>query len=148
MSKQNIGSLLEFQTVSLTENTKLNCSNAMLHVIGIKNCDTIRKTRKWLESNEIEYEFIDLKKEPLTIDEIKELEFKVGLDVLVNKRGTTYRNLGLKDKDLSNEEMIEVLEQNQSMIKRPVLVLGEGVLVGFDEEGFKNFIGLEESSEE
>ena len=148
MSKQNIGSLLEFQTVSLTENTKLNCSNAMLHVIGIKNCDTIRKTRKWLESNEVEYEFIDLKKEPLTLDEIHELEFKVGLDVLVNKRGTTYRNLGLKDKNLSNEEMIEVLEQNQSMIKRPVLVLDEGVLVGFDEEGFKNFIGLEESSEE
>tara|TARA_R110000868_G_scaffold365772_1_gene628679 strand:- start:895 stop:1314 length:420 start_codon:yes stop_codon:yes gene_type:complete len=139
---------LEFQTVSLTENTKLNCSNAMLHVIGIKNCDTIRKTKKWLEANEVEYEFIDLKKEPLTIDEIKELEFKVGLDVLVNKRGTTYRNLGLKEKDFSNEEMLEVLEQNQSMIKRPVLVLNEAVLVGYDEEAFKNFIGLEESSEE
>ena len=139
---------MEFQTVSLTENTKLNCSNAMLHVIGIKNCDTIRKTKKWLEANEVEYEFIDLKKEPLTIDEIKELEFKVGLDVLVNKRGTTYRNLGLKEKDFSNEEMLEVLEQNQSMIKRPVLVLNEAVLVGYDEEAFKNFIGLEESSEE
>ncbi len=120
----------------------------MLHVIGIKNCDTIRKTKKWLEANEVEYEFIDLKKEPLTIDEIKELEFKVGLDVLVNKRGTTYRNLGLKEKDFSNEEMLEVLEQNQSMIKRPVLVLNEAVLVGYDEEAFKNFIGLEESSEE
>lgn len=120
----------------------------MLHVIGIKNCDTIRKTRKWLSENEVEYEFIDLKKEPLTIDEINELSFKVGLDVLVNKRGTTYRNLGLKDKELSDEEMIKVLEQNQSMIKRPVLTLDEAVLVGFDEEAFKNFIGLEESSEE
>lgn len=148
MCKRDLGSLLEFQTVSLTQNTKLNCSNAMLHVIGIKNCDTIRKTRKWLDAHEVEYEFIDLKKEPLTLDEIKELEYKVGLDVLVNKRGTTYRKLGLKDKDLSDKEMVEILEQNQSMIKRPVLVEEEAVLVGFDEEAFKNFVGLQESSEE
>ncbi len=120
----------------------------MLHVIGIKNCDTIRKTQKWLVENEIDYEFIDLKKEPLTLDEISELSFKVGLDVLVNRRGTTYRNLGLKDKELTNEEMVAVLEQNQSMIKRPVLILDEAVLVGFDEEAFKNFIGIEESTEE
>lgn len=119
----------------------------MLHVIGIKNCDTVRKTRKWLAENEVEFEFIDLKKEPLTIDEIKELEFKVGLDVLVNKRGTTYRNLGLKDKDLTKEEMKETLLENQSMIKRPVLILDEAVLVGYDEEAFKNFIGIEESQE-
>lgn len=120
----------------------------MLHVIGIKNCDTVRKTRKWLAENEVEFEFIDLKKEPLTIDEIKELEFKVGLDVLVNKRGTTYRNLGLKDKDLTKEEMLDTLLENQSMIKRPVLILDEAVLVGFDEESFKNFIGIEESQEQ
>lgn len=119
----------------------------MLHVIGIKNCDTIKKTRKWLNENEVEFEFIDLKKEPLTIDEIKELEFKVGLDVLVNKRGTTYRNLGLKDKNLSDQEMIQALQENQSMIKRPVLVLDEAVLVGYDEKAFKNFVGLEDSTE-
>ncbi len=120
----------------------------MLHVIGIKNCDTIKKTRKWLSENEVDYEFIDLKKEPLSIDEIKELTFKVGLEVLVNKRGTTYRSLGLKDKELSDQEMIEILEQNQSMIKRPVLILDEAVLVGYDEEAFTNFIGFEESTEE
>jgi len=119
----------------------------MLHVIGIKNCDTIKKTKRWLTENEVEFEFIDLKKEPLTIDEIKELEYKVGLDVLVNKRGTTYRNLGLKDKNLSDQDMIQTLKENQSMIKRPVLVLDEAVLVGYDEEAFKNFVGLEDSTE-
>lgn len=119
----------------------------MLHVIGIKNCDTIKKTRKWLTENEVEFEFIDLKKEPLSIDEIKELEYKVGLDVLVNKRGTTYRNLGLKDRDLSDEEMVGILQENQSMIKRPVLVLDEAVLVGYDEEAFKNFVGLEDQED-
>lgn len=119
----------------------------MLHVIGIKNCDTIKKTKKWLTENEVEFEFIDLKKEPLTIDEIKELEYKVGLDVLVNKRGTTYRNLGLKDKNLSDQDMIQTLQENQSMIKRPVLVLDEAVLVGYDEEAFKNFVDMEDSTE-
>ncbi|MBO6525240.1 MAG: Spx/MgsR family RNA polymerase-binding regulatory protein [Balneolaceae bacterium] len=112
----------------------------MLHLIGIPNCDKIRATKKWLDSKGVEFEFIDVKKEPLTLDEIKDLEFKVGLDVLVNKRGTTYRNLGLKDKDLSKDEMLKVLEENQSMIKRPVLVYEDGVLVGYDEEAFENFL--------
>ena len=88
----------------------------------------------------MEFEFIDVKKDPLTMDEIKDLEFKVGLDVLVNKKGTTYRDLGLKDKELSDEEMLEVLEKNQSMIKRPVLVYEDAVLVGYDEEAFENFL--------
>ena len=112
----------------------------MLHIIGIPNCDKIKKTKNWMDSNEIEFEFINVKKEPLTIDELADLEFKVGIDVLVNKRGTTYRTLGLKDKELSTEEMLEVLEQNQSMIKRPILVIEDAVLVGYDEEAFKNFL--------
>lgn len=112
----------------------------MLHVIGIKNCNKIRDTRKWLDEKEVEYEFIDVKKEPLSLEEIKELEYKVGLDVLVNKKGTTYRNLGLKDKEVDEEEMILILEQNQSMIKRPVLIKDEAVLVGYDEDAFTSFL--------
>lgn len=118
----------------------------MLHVIGIKNCDTIKKTIKWLEANTIEFEFVDVKKEPLTLDEIKELEFKVGLDVLVNKRGMTYRKLGLKEKNLSDDDMLLTLEQNQSMIKRPVLVKDEAVMVGFDEEALSNFLDTEQDA--
>lgn len=116
----------------------------MLHVIGIPNCDKIRKTKKWLEENEVAYEFINLKKEPLSEHEIEELAFKVGLEVLVNKRGTTYRKLGLKDKNLTDKEMIQALLENQSMIKRPVMVFGEAVLVGYDEEAFKNFTHVDE----
>ncbi|GAB5408285.1 MAG: ArsC family reductase [Balneolaceae bacterium] len=112
----------------------------MLHIIGIPNCNKIKDTKTWMESKEIEFEFINVKKEPLTMDELSDLEFKVGIDVLVNKRGTTYRNLGLKDKNLSTEQMLEVLEQNQSMIKRPVLVYEDAVLIGYDEEAFENFL--------
>ena len=112
----------------------------MLHVIGIKNCNKIRDTKNWLDEKGVEYEFVDVKKEPLSLEEIKELEYKVGLDVLVNKKGTTYRRLGLKDKEISTEEMLELLEQNQSMIKRPVLIKNEAVLVGYDEDAFAGFV--------
>jgi Spx/MgsR family transcriptional regulator len=112
----------------------------MLHVIGIPNCNKIRDTKKWLEEREIAYEFINVKKEPLTLDELKDLEFKVGLDVLVNNRGTTYRNLKIKELNPSDEEMLQLLFDNQSMIKRPVLVFEESVLVGFDEEAFETFM--------
>lgn len=112
----------------------------MLHIIGIPNCNKIRDTKKWMDEREVEYEFINVKKEPLTIDEIKDLEFKVGMDVLMNNRGTTYRKLGLKDKDLSKEELIKVMHENQSIIKRPVIVYENSVLVGYDEEAFENFL--------
>lgn len=112
----------------------------MLHVIGIPNCNKIRDTKKWLEERDIAYEFINVKKEPLTLDELKDLEFKVGLDVLVNNRGTTYRNMKIKELNPSDEEMLQLLFDNQSMIKRPVLVFEESVLVGFDEEAFETFM--------
>lgn len=118
----------------------------MLHIVGINNCNKIRDTKKWMEEHEEEFEFIDIKKEPLSRDELKELEFKVGLDVLVNKRGRTWRNLGLADKDLSDKELFEQLLEHQVMIKRPVLIKDESVLVGYDEESFKAFI-LEEEQE-
>ncbi|MAO64373.1 MAG: hypothetical protein CL666_05190 [Balneola sp.] len=111
----------------------------MLHIVGIKNCNKIRDTKKWMDERDVEYEFIDVKKDPLTRDELKELEFKVGLDVLINRRGRKWRDLGLADKDLSDDELFEQLLENQVMIKRPVLLEEESVLVGYDEESFEAF---------
>lgn len=112
----------------------------MLKVYGIKNCNKVRDTFKWLDENDIEYEFINLKKEPLSEGKLDEFVHKVGLDVLINKRGTTYRNLGLKDKDLSEDDLFDVLLENQTMIKRPVLEQDDAVLVGYDEDAFDSFI--------
>jgi len=112
----------------------------MLHLIGIKNCNKVRDTKNWLEDNNQKYEFIDLKKEPLSETELADLKDKVGLDVLINKRGMTWKRLGLKDKNLSEKELFETLHNNQTMIKRPVLIKDEAVLVGYDEEAFKEFL--------
>ncbi len=100
-----------------------------------------------MEEHNVEYEFIDVREEPLTRDELKELEFKVGLDVLLNKRGRKWRDLGLADKDLSEEELFEQLLEHQVMIKRPVLIKDESVLVGYDEESFEAYIADEEPEE-
>lgn len=118
----------------------------MLHIVGIKNCNKIRDTKKWMEEQDVDFEFIDIKKAPLTREELKELEFKVGLDVLVNKRGRKWRDLALADKDLSEDELFEQLLEHQTMIKRPVLLKNESVLVGYDEEAFEAFISEEEEA--
>lgn len=110
-----------------------------LLVLGIPNCDKIRKTKTWLMEHDCPFQFIDLKKAPLSREELVELSQKVGLDALINRRGTTWRKLELADKNLSESEMLGVLLENQSMILRPVLVRGNSVLIGYDEEAFEGF---------
>ncbi|MEX0779157.1 MAG: Spx/MgsR family RNA polymerase-binding regulatory protein [Balneolales bacterium] len=112
----------------------------MLEVIGIKNCDTIKKTRKWLEENNIEYDFRDVKTKPLSPNELADLVKKVGLDALVNKRGRTWKMLGLADKNLNDNDLFEVLLEKQTMIKRPVFKKDEAVLLGFDEDAVASFV--------
>lgn len=112
----------------------------MIQVYGIKNCDKVKKTFKWLKENDVEYHFYDLKKEPLTREELEEFVHRIGLEVLVNKRGMKWRQLGLKDKDVSEGELFDILLEHQVMIKRPVLIKDEAILVGYDEDAFELFV--------
>lgn len=111
----------------------------MLHIIGIKNCDTITKTKKWFKNKGIDFELIDVRESPLSVHELSELEYKVGLDVILNRRSATYRELGLAKQNLNNKQLLEALHEHQTMIKRPVLAYEDSVLVGYDEEAFENF---------
>ena len=113
----------------------------MITVYGIKNCNKIRDTRAWLDDRGVEYDFVDLKKEPFSREQLEELEHKVGLDVLVNRRGMKWRQLGLAKKELTENQLFEELLEHQVMIKRPVLVRGDAVIVGYDEDAFEEFIG-------
>jgi len=112
----------------------------MLKVYGIKNCNKVRDTLKWLDEHEVDYTFVNLKKEPLSEAKLDEFVHKVGLGVLVNTRGTTYRNLGLKEKNPDDDQLFGHLLENQTMIKRPILELDEAVLVGYDEDAFESFV--------
>ena len=88
----------------------------------------------------MEYEFIDLKKDPLSEQKLDEFVHKVGLDVILNKRGMKWRNLGLKDKNLDDDQLFDQLLEHQTMIKRPVLEQGDAILVGYDEDAFDAFV--------
>lgn len=112
----------------------------MIQVYGIKNCNKVRDTFKWLKNNEIKYEFVDLKKEPLTRDELQSFVNQIGLDVLINRRGMKWRQLGLKEKNLNDKELFDYLLEHQVMMKRPVLVKEEAILVGYDEDAFEAFV--------
>ena len=112
----------------------------MLKVLGIKNCNKIRDTLKWLDENKVDYEFIDVKKNPIDAEILADVTEKVGLDVLINRRGMKWRQLELAGKDLSDQELFEYLLEHQTLIKRPLMIKNEAVMVGYDEDSFENFI--------
>ncbi|MCH8496066.1 MAG: arsenate reductase family protein [Balneolales bacterium] len=112
----------------------------MLHVVGIKNCSTVKKTMKWLEEQDVEFTFQDVKKDPLTEEQILDLVKKLSIKTVLNKKGTKWRSLQLNDDDLSDQDLFELLVEHQTMIKRPVLIHGEAVMVGFDPEGVEAFL--------
>ena len=104
----------------------------MLKVYGLKNCDTCRKARRWLSENAIEHTFFDLRETPVTRDEIAIWAEDIGVDVLLNKRGTTWRNLPETDKAVTKlAALIDLMHRHPALIKRPVFVSSEGCLVGF-----------------
>ena len=105
---------------------------------GIPNCDTIKKARKWLDANSIEYTFHDYKKSGVPEKQLRQWVKKSGWDTLLNRRGTTWRQLDDKIKKNINESLaIKVMLENPSAIKRPVLESGKNLLTGFTESEYE-----------
>ena len=107
-----------------------------LHLYGIPNCDTVKKARKWLDANGHDYTFHDYKKEGADADKLEAWVAALGVDVVLNKRGTTYRKLSDAEKAdaADSHKAVAVLVQHPSMIKRPVVEYPGGTLVGFKED--------------
>lgn len=104
----------------------------MIDVYGIPNCDTVKKARKWLEAEGRDYTFHDYKKEGVDAGKLVGWTDAVGWEVLLNKRGTTFRKLDDADKEgIDREKAIALMVAHPSMIKRPVVEHAGGVLVGF-----------------
>ena len=108
-----------------------------MKIYGIKTCGSVKKATKFFKDRNIEFEFIDLKKEPVGCEKIEEWVKKVGMDTLFNKKGTKYKTLKLKELNLDDEGKKEWLCKENLLIKRPVIELDEKVIVGFDEEKYK-----------
>ena len=101
-------------------------------IYGIKNCDTMKKARAWLDSHGVAYAFHDYKSEGIAKDKLKLWCDELGWETLLNRAGTTFRKLPDGDKEGLNErKALALMLAQPSMIKRPVLDLGGKLLVGF-----------------
>ena len=112
-----------------------------IHLYGIPNCDTVKKARKWLEANGVEYSFHDYKKAGADAAYLARWADAVGWEVLLNRRGTTFRKLDEADKaDIDRDKAIALMVEHPSMIKRPVAEHEDGgrILVGFVESEWEN----------
>jgi Spx/MgsR family transcriptional regulator len=105
-------------------------------IYGIKNCDTMKKARAWLNSHGVEYKFHDYKTAGIEREQIERWAKKVGWETLLNRAGTTFKKMPDKDKDgVTEKKAVALMLAQPSMIKRPVLDLGGGkLLVGFKPE--------------
>ncbi|WP_297812804.1 arsenate reductase family protein [uncultured Helicobacter sp.] len=112
----------------------------MVKVYGIKNCGSVRKALKFLDSKGIEYKWCDFKITPPTHKNLEYWLESASLEVLLNKKGTTYRKLGLKDLNLTEKEIKEWLIKEPMLIKRPIIEYSNGIIVGFDEDSYQNYI--------
>ena len=104
-------------------------------IYGIKNCDTMKKARAWLDSHGVAYDFHDYKTAGIAKDKLKGWSEEVGWETLLNRGGTTFRKLpDVAKQDLSEKKALTLMAEQPSMIKRPVLDVGGKLLVGFTPE--------------
>ncbi len=104
----------------------------MLKVYGLKNCDTCRTARKWLTAKNVPHAFFDLRDISLDTETIHHWSAQVGLDTLLNKRGTTWRKLDDGDKaPLDETKAVQLMLAHPALIKRPVFCRDGKISVGF-----------------
>ncbi len=114
----------------------------MVTIYGIRNCDTMKKAFTWLNEHGIEHDFHDYKKAGIDADTLRAWLKQIDRSVLVNTRGTTWRKLPEEARSIDDDERaIALMIAHPSLIKRPVLNTGNGVLVGFKPEHYAAHFG-------
>jgi arsenate reductase len=110
----------------------------MTTIYGIKNCDTVKKATKWLDSQSITYTFFDFKKQPLTAELLTTFVSKSSWTTLLNKRSTTFRNLPEKIKNnLTDDVMFQAVLAQPTLLKRPLIDHNNNFVVGFKEQQYQ-----------
>jgi Spx/MgsR family transcriptional regulator len=110
----------------------------MTTLYGIKNCDTIKKARQWLSAQDIDFVFHDYRIDGLEIPWLQQAEQALGWENLLNKRGTTFRQLDETQKSaLDKDKALALLIEQPAMIKRPVLIHEGQYYLGFKPEQYQ-----------
>ncbi|WP_218353505.1 ArsC family reductase [Alteromonas lipotrueiana] len=113
-------------------------------VYGIANCDTIKKARKWLTEHNIDFTFHDYRKDGINRQWLEQTESYLGWEVMLNKRGTTYRQLDESAKDsIDRESAIELMLSQPAMIKRPILYHNDKMIIGFKASDYEEIFSNE-----
>jgi len=110
----------------------------MYILYGIKNCDKVRAARKWLDAEEITFKFEDIRDNPVNHSDWSNWIGRLGVDLLINRRSTTWKQLPEDDKqDSSNFNALKLLEKYPTLMKRPLLTSnGKPTLVGFSSKQY------------
>ena len=117
-------------------------SKTAVTIYGIKNCDTMKKARAWLDRRGIAYAFHDYKTAGVERSRLEAWSREVGWETLINRAGTTFRALPDKDKSaLAENKALALMAAQPSIIKRPVLDIGGKLLVGFKPEQYEQAFG-------
>ena len=108
---------------------------------GIKNCDSVKKARQWLDKNDVNYQFYDFRIDGLSMGQVQSFIDKASWEALLNKRSTSWRQLADEQKtDLNAEKVAGLLLDNPTLIKRPVLVTDEQFFIGFNAETYQTLL--------
>lgn len=111
----------------------------MLKVYGLKNCDTCKKAVKWLEAENIAFEFLDIRNPAPDAKTLQLWLSQIGDKTLVNRRSTSWRNLSDEQKNSStDEQFLALISENTTLIKRPVFVKHDDIIVGFTPKNTEN----------
>jgi len=109
-----------------------------IDVYGIANCDTVKKARAWLSAQGLDHRFHDYRKQGVDGVLLARWCDAVDWQVLLNRKGTTWRRLPESDKtDVDRSRAMELMMAHPSLIKRPVLVAGDAIEVGFSEDRYR-----------
>ena len=113
----------------------------MIIIYGIKNCDTMKKARAWLERNGIAHKFHDYKTAGVEKEMLERWIAQLGWETVLNRAGTTFRKLPEADRlNLTEKKGIALMLAQPSMIKRPILEAGDGVAAGFSPERYEKLL--------
>lgn len=117
----------------------------MITFLWYEKCSTCQKAKKWLDEQQVPYTLRPIKEQNPTVAELAEWVAKSGLPVkkFINTSGLLYKSMGLKDKlpTMSNEEIFKLLATDGMLVKRPILVTGQGVFPGFKPEEWQKIMG-------
>lgn len=106
-------------------------------VYGIKNCDSVKKARVWLDAQQITYSFHDYRVDGLEPDLLSQFIDRLGVDAILNQRSTSWRQLNEAQKqDLTIEKAQQLILNNPTLLKRPIVAIGEQLLVGFNPDTY------------